>query len=178
MVTINRPETTVELCTDATLQAAWEQASSALAIAQQDAVKDQRETGEPKALRDAKKAVRDIEAAMHAHMLVFTLRALPRKRFAEIEAEHTPREGDAADEKYGLNLATGIDALFSEPGTIAKVHWKATGETEPFDPADWTALADDMSQGQFEPFALAVLGVNRGQVMPGFNRAAYVKTRS
>lgn len=179
MVTITRPETLVELCIDASLQAEWEAACEALRQAQQDAVKDARETGEPRALRDAKAAVRDIEARMHEHMIVFTLRGLPRKRFTEIETQHPPREGNAADETFGLNLEAALDVLFCDPGTIAAVHHKPTGEPVEFDATtEWVALADEMTQGQFDPFARAVLGVNRAQVTPGFNRAAYIKTRS
>jgi hypothetical protein len=112
-------------------------------------------------------------------LLVFRLRALPKKRFAELEAEHPPREGNKNDEFTGVNLSTFIDAVMVEPGTVVSVTRKATGEVEPFNPgADWLSLADQMSNGQWEAFVQPVLVVNRGTVAPGFNRAAWQRIES
>lgn len=48
------------------------------------------------------------------------------------------------------------------PRTIASVKAR-TDEGVPFDPhTEWVPLADEMTNGQWEGFALAVLSTNRG----------------
>lgn len=178
-VIVKRPEKGVEFCTDLGLQAEWESASADLARAVKESGADARETGEPKRVRDLKKRVRDLETAMLDSVVVFTLRALPRKRWAELEAAHPPREGHEDDKQYGVNVGTFIDAVMVEPGALVSVTSKVTGDPIDFTAAsDWGPLADEMSNAQWEQFAVPVLLVNRGTVTPGFNRAAWVKTRS
>ncbi|MCL1871000.1 MAG: hypothetical protein FWF90_11385 [Promicromonosporaceae bacterium] len=179
MVSTNRPEVAVDLWTDANLHAQWQQASSDLEQLVRENAADHRETGEAAAVVDARAHVRDLEAQALGSLLVFTIRALPRKRLTELEEEHPPREGNKNDEFTGVNLSTFIDAVLSEPGAIVSVTHKTNGEAEPFDgPAEWMALADEMSNGQWEAFVTPVLTVNRGTVSPGFNRAAWQTTRS
>ena len=50
----------------------------------------------------------------------------------------------------------------------------AKGESLPFDPAkEWDALADDMTDSQYEEFVLAVLRVNKGRNEVPFSLSAY-----
>lgn len=173
---IKRPEKTIEFCTDLALQAEWEAAGRELADVAKRAAPDARMTGDSKAVRDLKKRIQELETTMLSSLVVFTLRALPRKRFVELEEAHPPREGDAADQHYGVNMATFIDAVMVEPGTLVSVADKTSGDTVDFTAKDWPALADDMSSGQWQEFALPLLRLNRGTVTPGFNRAAWQKT--
>lgn len=173
---IKRPEKTIEFCTDLALQAQWEEAGRELADTTKRAAPDARMTGESKAVRDLKKRIQELETAMLESVVVFTVRALPKKRFVELEAAHPPRDGDDADKHYGVNMGTFIDAVMVEPGTLVSVTDKTSGEAVDFTAKDWPALADDMSSGQWQEFALPLLALNRGTVTPGFNRAAWQKT--
>ena len=173
---IKRPEKTIEFCTDLALQAQWEEAGRELADTAKRSAPDARLTGESKAVRDLKKRIQDLEKAMLESVVVFTVRALPKKRFVELEAAHAPRDDNEADKHYGVNIATFIDAVMTEPGTLVSVTYKATGDRVDFESRDWPALADEMTTGQWQEFAIPVLVLNRGTVTPGFNRAAWQKT--
>lgn len=178
-ITVKRPEKIVEFCTDLALQAVWEAAGEELATVKKREQADARMTGESKAVRDLKKRIQELENQMLDSIVVFTLRALPRKRWVELEAEHPPREDNDEDKRYGVNVGTFIDAVMVEPGTVAKVAYKGSGERVDFDPAsEWQSLADEMSNAQWEQFAIPLLLVNRGTVTPGFNRAAWHRTPS
>lgn len=179
MVSIKRPETTVDLWEDADLHAEWQAASETLTRLRREHEADRRETGDAPAVQEAATRVVDLEKRALNGLLSFRLRALPRVRFAELQEEHPPREGDKNDEFTGVNLSTFIDAVMVEPGTVAGVTRKATGEAVDFDGTkDWMALADEMSDGQWQAFVQPLLTVNRGQVAPGFNRAAWAKIPS
>lgn len=178
-ITIKRPEKIVEFCTDIGLQSEWESASEELVRVKKREQADARMTGESKASRELKRRIQELENQMLDSIVVFTLRALPRKRWVELEAEHPPREDHEDDKRYGVNVSTFIDAVMVEPGTVASVVNKATGERIEFAPAeDWVPLADEMSNAQWEQFAIPLLLVNRGTVTPGFNRAAWQRTPS
>jgi len=178
-ITVKRPEKIVEFCTDLGLQSEWESAGEELKSVRQREQADARMTGESKKVRDLKARIVKLENQMLDSIVVFTLRALPRKRWAELEATHPPREDHEDDKRYGVNVGTFIDAVMVEPGTVASVTYKASGERVEFSPAsDWLPLADEMSNAQWEQFAIPLLLVNRGTVTPGFNRAAWQRTPS
>jgi hypothetical protein len=178
-ITVKRPEKIVEFCTDIGLQSEWEAAGEELNTLRKREQVDARMTGESKAVRALKARIQELENRMLDSIVVFTLRALPRKRWVELEEEHPPRDDNEDDKRYGVNVSTFIDAVMVEPGTVASVRYKASGERVDFDAAgEWQALADDMSNAQWEQFAIPLLLVNRGTVTPGFNRAAWQKTPS
>ncbi|MDF2915993.1 MAG: hypothetical protein K0S70_210 [Microbacterium sp.] len=178
-ITVKRPEKIVEFCTDLGLQSEWEAAGEDLKTARQREQVDARMTGESKEVRGLKDKIQELENRMLDSVVVFTLRALPRKRWAELEAEHPPREDHEDDKRYGVNVGAFIDAVMVEPGTVASVTYKASGERVEFAPVtDWLPLADEMSNAQWEQFAIPLLLVNRGTVTPGFNRAAWQRTPS
>ena len=171
-ITIKRAQTTVELCTDLSLTSEHEVAVKRLAEAR--ATRDDRENSAQAAIA---REVTEIESRMADSTLVFTLAALPRKRYAEIVAEHPAREDDDVDATFGLNVATGVDAIITEPGVVVAVAQKVSGETVEFDPAEWPALADDMSNAQWEQFANAALTLNQGKVAAPFSAVASALTR-
>lgn len=167
-ITLKRAQTTVELCTDLSLASEHEAATKRLAEAR--TVRDDREIDPAVAVA---REVSDLEQRMAASTLVFTLAALPRKRYAEIVAEHPAREGNEADEAFGLNLSSGIDVILTEPGVIVSVTNKVTAEPVDFDAAaEWPDLADAMSNSQWEQFATSVIQLNQGKVGAPFSPVA------
>lgn len=168
-----RPETIVEFCTNLDLQAEHDEASTDLAALQQRDTK----TLVSAARTKAAKRVVDLEKQMLDHVILFRLAALPRKKWAELEAEHQPREDNAVDAHYRVNMATFIDAVMSTPGVIVAVTHKKTGEPVEFTAADWDAEADEMTNAQWDHFAIAILSLNRGKASPGFNKAAWQQTQ-
>lgn len=171
-ITLKRAQTTVELCTDLSLAAEHERANKRLSEAA--AVKDDRENSPVAAIA---REITELEGRMAESTIVFTLAALPRKRYAEIVAAHPPREGEEVDEAFGLNVSTGIDAILVEPGVLVSVAEKVTGAAVEFSAEDWPALADEMSNSQWEQFAQAVVTLNQGRVSAPFSPVASVLTR-
>lgn len=166
-ITLKRAQTTVELCTDLSLASEHEAASKRLQEAR--AVKDDRENSPQTAIA---REIADLEAKMDTSTLVFTLAALPRKRYAEIVAAHPARPDDDTDEPFGLNVSTGIDAILTEPGVIVAVAEKVSGNAVEFTADDWPALADEMSNSQWEQFAQAAITLNQGRVGAPFSPVA------
>ena len=168
-ITVKRAETTVEFCSDLSLQSEWEAASGEFADARRN---PSGRMADPE-VRAAAEKVRELEDAMEAAILVFKVRALPRKRWQELIAAHPKRDDSEQDETYGVNVSTFFDAVASEPGSIYAVNFKATDEVVDFDPSqEWSALADDMTDGQYNDFVEAFLKVNRLSTTRPFSRAA------
>lgn len=118
-----------------------------------------------KALTAAKKALADMTAAAEATVLDVTLEALPRKRWAEAEESHPPREGKSQDEAFSVNM----DTFFHEvlPLSVAEVKQRSTGELRTdITPEDWKAALDEIDDGQYSRLALAILGLNRQAANP------------
>lgn len=172
-ITLKRSRTVVELCTDLSLAAEHERLTGEL-HAMRSGPKDDRENDPRTPLA---RQITELEHEMASSTLAFTLEALPRKRYAEIVEANHPREGDKNDESFGLNVSTGVDAIVTEPGVVVAVVNKATGEPVDFDPAEWSALADEMSNSQWEAFALAVIQLNQGRASAPFSAAASLVTR-
>lgn len=169
-IEMKRPTKTVELCTDLSLTTEHERAEEALRAAEADDANDPR-LAKKKTSVAAAKAVQEIEQRMTDATLVFTLTAMPRKEWTELEGQHEPREDNTVDEGFGVDLSTFPDAVM--PLSITSVTRKATGEEVPFDAAtEWEPLADQMTNGQWEAFAIAVMQLNRSSAAPDFSRAA------
>lgn len=164
MITIKRPTKIVELCVDLGLAAEHDRAEKELIDAQKRGI-GMENSGVP----EAAEAVEDIEKRMQSSTLEFVLQAIPRKQFGEFEANHPPRVGDKTDENLGVNVSE-LDGLIAQ--CVLSVREKVSGNVVEFDPADWTTLADDMTDGQWQAFALAALQVNRGVTAAPFSRAA------
>lgn len=173
---LSLPTTTVPLCTNLGLVAEHEKYVLQLAKLERENTTDDARENSPQTPIVTK--IRELEAEMESSTLTFTLQALPKKIFAEIEASHPPVEDDKSDATYGIHMKTGPDALLSHtsPPTILSVKGP-TGEEIDFTGADWNAEADGMSNAQWSLFALAVLGLNRGVASVPFSRAASRETR-
>lgn len=168
-ITIKRAEGTIEFCTDLQLRGDWETAQAELIAAQSN--RSQRLVDGN--LAEAAAKVTELETQMSESVLLFRLRAVPRKQWQETVAAHPPRDDNDSDQSMGVNISTFFDALLSTPGTIVSVNEKATGEAVDFDPAtEWQQLADDMTDGQYGEFATKVFELNRQSVARPFSVAA------
>lgn len=155
-ITVTRPETTVEFCTNIALRSEHERAVAAVKAAQQAAQSDARESGSV-AVREAAERVQAIEAEMRSSTLTFTIRGLRRKVWVEFVESNPPREGNAGDKAYGINVSA-LDSVM--PASIVAVV-NHDGSPKEFDAeAEWAELADDMTNGQWSDFANAVILVN------------------
>lgn len=171
-LTIKRPETTVEVCTDLSLKARHEQAERALVEARRS-----QKTMASADVRALAEQVRELEQEMAAATVVFTLQALPHKKWAELEEAHPARAGVAEDETIGVNTSTFFDAVM--PASVVSVTRKSDDEPVAFDATkDWGSLADEISNAQYNAFALSVLQVNRGVTGAPFSSAASLVTQS
>ncbi|MCR6706549.1 MAG: hypothetical protein NVV66_18300 [Cellulomonas sp.] len=88
-----------------------------------------------------------------------------------------PRQDNDEDKAYGINISTFFDAVM--PVSIVAVTLKSDGEQVPFEPVDdWPTLADEISNAQYNEFALTVLKVNRGVTGAPFSSTASLVTQS
>ena len=155
-ITVTRPETTVEFCTNIALRSEHERAVAAVKAAQQAAQSDPRENGSV-AVREAAERVQALEAEMRSSTLVFTIRGLRRKAWVEFVESNPPREANAGDKAYGINVSA-LDEII--PASIAAVV-NHDGSLAEFDAeAEWPTLSEDMTNGQWSDFANAVITVN------------------
>lgn len=172
---ITRATATVELCTDMERVAEWERLNADLAVAKN---KPQTEmlNGNLEALRIAEQ-ITAAEEAMAASTVVFTIRALGRKRWAELQEAHPAREGDEQDAEYGVDVFPFINAVLADPDAIVSVVNKASGEVVDFTGTDWPETAAEISNGQWNEFARKVLVLNNGVVARPTSRAASLEMR-
>lgn len=173
-IKVNRPTGTVDFCTDLELRNDWEDAVAALDQARTGEGLDQR-LGNPE-IADVARKVQDLEAQMRAATLKFRVRGLPRKQWQELGEEYQPREGNAQDQSLGVDVSRFFDAVAKV--SIFAVN-DADGEPVDFDAdAEWDALADDMTDGQWKEFADEFLRLNRTVTGAPFSRTASLLTQS
>jgi hypothetical protein len=168
---LKRPEKTVEFCLDGGLYAEYAAATRELEDTRKKALARRDDRLTDPSLPIAKKVV-DLAEQIRAESIHFLLRALTRKRWQTLVAENPSREGNAADKGYGFNLDAVLVAAI--PESIVSV--TKDGEPVEFTPAeDWEALADEMTDRQYEDFGVAVLELNRGRQEVPFSLDAYRK---
>jgi hypothetical protein len=169
---VKRPETRIAFCLDGDLKAAHEAAEAEYASVSTKRLADDRLTGPAK---DSAQKVVDLEAQMQESTVSFVLRGLPRGEWSQLTAEHGPREGNAVDKAYGFN-PEGLMTV-AIPKSIVAVE-NSKGEPLPFNPNDeWEALADEMTNSQYEDFVLGVLKVNAGRNDVPFSLSAFRMTQ-
>jgi len=166
---IKRARTSVPLVTDLALAAEHERAVEALQRAQREAKKEDRENSG--AIRAAAARVVELEKQMQAETVHVEVEAMARKAWAEFEEANPPRQGNATDEAFRVNVPALDDAI----GRSVVGVTDHEGSPVEF---DWADVTDDLSDGQWQQFALAVLKVNRGAVDAPFSLAASAVTRS
>lgn len=171
-IRIKRPERTVELCTDAALQADWEAAEKALAEARKTPAQTMGGAGEANKLAEQ---VRQLEGAMRESVVRFRLRALPRSEWVAIHARHKAgKDASEADKQFGAKMETFFEEVIPKSVVAVTDH---AGDPIEFDAeAEWGPLADDMTERQYSDFCNAVFNLNRGEVSVPFSRAASRRT--
>lgn len=164
-----RQRETVEHWADPTALLEYTNALKSLSDAEAAEKRDPREAGSK--VPAAERKVKALAKKAEADVAVFVIQAIPRGRYAEIQSEFPASEDtDIAPE--------AVDAVLSEPDAILSVTNKATGEAIDFTAADWADESAEMSHGQWEPFARAVLLLNEGNPTPNFSWAASLGTKS
>lgn len=167
-LTVKRPETRVSFCLDGNLKAAHEAAEAEFNAARSRSLADAR-LNSP--VKDLAQNVHAIEEEMKSSTVEFIVRGMKRADWNDLVASHAPREGNALDKSYGFN----VEALMTVavPKSIAAVE-NQVGEPLEFDvAAEWEALADDMTDSQYEDFVLATLRVNKGRNEVPFSLSAF-----
>lgn len=156
MSLITRATRIVDLCLNMDLQGQWEAACKALDAAKNQAALDAREADT--SVRDAALAVRELEDRMREHSIRFTLQAQPRKKWAEFVAENPPVDGNPIDDAFGLHVAELDAVIVASTLSVTKLD----GSPFDFDMAEqWDELADEMTNPQWEQFALAIIELNQ-----------------
>lgn len=103
-----------------------------------------------------------VRERMKAHTVKFRLRAVPRRRWTALVAEHPPRPGVERDTVMGLNEETFFEAMVRE----------CTVEPD-LDDKDWATLLDEaLSDAQWGVLTNAAWAVNARDVDVPFSRAA------
>lgn len=154
---ITRATRSVDLCLNMDLQADWEVACRRLDEAKNLAALDPRENDT--SVRDAAAVVQGLEAQMREHTILFKLQARPRKAWAEWVTDNPPVESDPVDKAFGIHVAALDEVIVASTLAVTT----AAGEPFPFDMAtQWDELADEMTNPQWEKFALAVVDLNQG----------------
>jgi hypothetical protein len=165
-IAVKRARRTVKFCADLSTQAEYDRAVAALVDAQKT---DSQMLNASTATVEAAAAVQALEEQMKAATIEFEIEAQRRDVWQAFEAAHPPREGDKTDEQFAIDISS-LDEI------IAKSIVSTTspdGEPVEFDPAsEWHGLADEMSNGQWTDFAVAVMQVNRGVKAVPFSQVA------
>ena len=168
---LKRPQKPVDLCLDGTLRAAWEEADAKLNLARKQRFGDDRLNSSVKSL--AQEVLR-LQEQMKTETVTFTIEGMRRDKWDELVAANPERDDVPTDKSYGFN-ATALAAT-AIPASI--VGAKQDGEAVDFDAStDWDALADEMTDQQYEAFFIAVLSVNRGRQDIPFSASASQEMR-
>ena len=165
---VKRPETRVPFCLDGDLKAQHEALEARFTAARNRTLGDSRLVDTSRGLAQK---VNDLEEQMKESTVEFLIRGLKRGDWNELVAEHAPRDGHALDKSYGFNFDTLMAAAIPKCITSVENH---AGKPLEFDvDAEWEPLAEDMTDSQYEDFAMAVLRVNRGRNEVPFSLSAY-----
>jgi hypothetical protein len=156
------PERTVEVCLRGDLVAAHEDAERELKQAEKKATDSLAGNGTAEIIE----RIEGLEEQMREHVVVFTLRALPRPAWRALLADHPPRRDDkneivSEDSGLELDVSTFYDDLIRRSVVDPEL-----------DEADWAALADVLTDRQFGDLAGAAWLLNRGEVDVPFSLAA------
>ena len=158
------PERSVELCLRADLVATMQDLGRQLVEAHRDGESDALDGGPARPIAEQIEAVRH---DMLQHTIALTLRALPRRAWTALVAEHPPREGNDGDKALGMNQ----EAFFADM-------LRASVAAPALDDDDWARLDEVLSDGQWQALTNAAWAVNARDVDVPFSRAALRILRS
>lgn len=165
-IPVKRARRTVKFCADLSTQAEYDRATAALAEAQRA---DGQMLNSSHATREAADEVRALEERMTAATIDFEVEAQRRDVWQAFEAAHPPRKDNELDEAAGMDVSALDEIIAKSIVTITD----RQGDPVDFDPTtEWSGLADEMTDGQWQDFAAAVLQVNRGVKAAPFSQVA------
>ncbi|KRC37526.1 hypothetical protein [Oerskovia sp. Root22] len=165
-IAVKRARRTVAFCADLSTQAEYDRATATLTEAQRA---DGQMLNSSPATRDAAAEVQALEERMKVATIDFEIEAQRRDKWQAFEAAHPPREGDKTDEQFTIDISS-LDEVIAQSIVAITDH---EGNAVDFDPrTEWAELADEMSDGQWQDFAMAVLAVNRGVKSAPFSQVA------
>jgi hypothetical protein len=171
-LTVKRPETRVPFCLDGDLKAAHEAAEAEYTRENSRRLADPRLGSNVRKLAEK---VQSLEAQMQESTVTFLIRGMKRGEWLELTTENPPREKNSVDATHGYNMEAAM--LTAIPKSIVGVE-NNKGEPLDFDPSsEWDALAEDMTNSQYEDFILAVIKVNAGRNDVPFSLSAFRATQ-
>lgn len=106
-------------------------------------------------------AIEVLREEMKDHTLTVRLRAVPRRQWTALLAQHPPREGNDRDARLGLNEETFFDAAI-----------RACVYEPELDEQDWAGLDAALNDGQWQTLANAAWAVNARDVDVPFSARA------
>jgi len=156
------PERTVEVCLRGDLVAEHEQAERELEAAERKASNSLAGDG----VGPIVDRIEALEQQMREHVIVFTLRALPRSAWRSLLSDHPPRvgsDGQVVDDDRHIEL--NVDTFYVDLVRRSIVDPEIDDE-------DWAALTDRLTDKQFGDLAGAAWMLNRSEIDIPFSRAA------
>lgn len=155
------PERSVEVCLRPDLLARLQELERELQRAEDERKAGGGSLASGSASRVTAGQIDAIRAEMLEATMVFQLRALPRRKFRALQAEFPPRDGNAIDNLNGVNIEDAAEAMVR----------RCLIDPE-LDDADWAALDELLSDGQFNQLAAAAWAINSKDVEVPFSRTA------
>jgi hypothetical protein len=165
--TAKLPEKTIPLCMRGDLAGEFDELERQL----EEADKDRGDSLDAGAeVAELVEQIEALQTEMKEHTYTFRVRALSRRAYRALVAEHPPREVvdengnkklDANDEGLGFNVETFFEALLR----VALVD-------PDLDDASWDQLLDTLTDRQFEELAGGAWLLNRAEVDIPFSPAA------
>jgi len=144
------PERTVDVCLRGDLQADFEDLTKALSEAKGAPRTSLADGGQVASITEQIVALRE---QMAAATVTLRLRAMPRRDWAKMVAEHPPRDDNRDDKTRGINNETFHDAAV-----------RACLVEPELGPGQFDALFDAVTDYQWSEIVSAVWMVNRGAV--------------
>lgn len=155
------PERSVEVCLRPDLFAQLQDLERQLVDAEQERKSVGASLASGSVSRTLAAEMEAVRQQMLAESTTFLLRALPRKQMRALRAEHPARPDNAMDALRGCNIEDVAEALVRRCVVAPEL-----------DEADWTALDDLLSDGQWQLLAQAAWAINDADVEVPFLRAA------
>ena len=172
---IKRGTSTVRLCTDMALAAEHE--TLTVRLAEERAKPDGGMLVGNAEERRLAAEITALEERMQESTVIVTHEALTRKAWAELVAAHPPREDSEEDASLGINVSTFVDAALSLAITGA-VRAHDGSPVEGFTGTDWPEVADEISNAQWQQFALDLFRLNNAVTVGPTSRTASLVMRS
>ncbi|MGN6035527.1 hypothetical protein ACP6NG_09100 [Brevibacterium casei] len=129
-----------------------------------------------KEIRAQAKKVADLEKKMDDSTVCVKLRALKKAKWAEVVANHPPREDNDVDAALGFNTDTIADEAM--PLSIVSAWEKDSGNKIDFTGDDWATESEEFTDAQFAEFAQTLLNLNRGSTTIPFSQIASAVNRT